>query len=102
MGLKRGELSVDPRGHVGVAEMGHERDLLHLRAGHEACIRGLEALRAKAQAVHARIHFEKNPVWLMGFVAHQPIDLGLTVHGVPQFEPRALFELARIKNAFEQ
>ena len=38
----------------------------------------------------------------MGFVAREPIDLGLAVHGVPEFEARALLELARVKDPLEQ
>ena len=99
--MKRGQLCLYAIQAIGVAEMGHHRDLLHLSASAQSGVGAFEALGGEAQAVHAGVHFQKDPMRLVGFVAREPLDLRLTVHGVPEFEARALLEFTRIKDPFE-
>ncbi|MDH6592283.1 hypothetical protein M2165_002172 [Variovorax sp. TBS-050B] len=87
---------------VGVAEVRHERDLVHLRQRVEPRPRRGEALGREAQAVHARIHLEEHALRLECLVRREHVDLLVAVHRVPEVEARAEFEVARLEHAFEQ
>ena len=87
---------------IGVAEVGHERHLVHLGQGVQAAPGGAKAARGKAQAVHARIHFQKHPLGQLGFVAAEHVDLRVAMHRVPQVQARTQLQVAGFKHAFEQ
>jgi hypothetical protein len=99
---KGGHLVGDAARPVGVGEMRHERDFLHLRQGVQARPGGAVALGREAQAVHARVHLEEHAVRHLRLVGSQPVDLGVAVHGVPQAQARAQFQVARLEHAFKQ
>ena len=82
--------------------MRHERDFVYLGQGVEARPGGAVVLGAKAQAVHAGVHFQKNALRHIGLVGREHVDLRLVVHRVPQVQARAPFQVAQLKRAFKQ
>ena len=100
--FKTGHLLGNAFGAVGVAEVRHERNLIHLGQGVQARPGRAKALRRKAQPVHAGVHFEEDPVRLVRLVQRQHVDLFVAMHRVPQVQPRAQLQVARLKSAFEQ
>ena len=101
-GVEGRHLVGDATGAVGVAEVGHERNLVHLRQRIEPGPRGAVALGREAQAVHARIHLEEHPVRHLGLVRGQHVDLLVAMHRMPQAQARAQLQVARLEHAFEQ
>ena len=87
---------------VGIAEMRHQRYLVHLRQRIQPGPGRAEAVRRKAQPVHARIHLQEHAVRLLRLVHGQHVDLLIAVHRVPQVQARAQFQVARLEHAFQQ
>ena len=87
---------------VGVAEVGHQRDLVHLRQRVQPGPGGAEALRREAQPVHAGVHLEEHAVRLVRLVHGEHVDLLVAVHRVPQVQARAQLQVARLEDAFQQ
>ena len=77
-------LRVDAFGAIRIAEVRHQRDLIHLGQRIQTGPGGTQALRAEAQPVHAGIHLEEHPVRQLGLVRRQHIDLVLAMNHVPQ------------------
>ena len=88
--------------HVGIAEMGHEGDFIDLGQGVQPCVCRTKTLGCEAQTVHAAVHFQKDAVTHLGFVSCQPVDLFVTMHGMPDGQARAHFQITRLEHAFEQ
>ncbi len=85
---------------VGIAEVGDERNFVHLRQRIQAGIGGSKAVGRESKAVHAAVHLEKDAVANLGLVSGQPVDLLITVHGMPDAETRTQFQVARLEHAF--
>ena len=100
--LEHRQLRLHAAGAVGIGKMRHQRDLIDLRQRIEPRPGGAKALRREAEPVHAAVQFEKHPMRVLGLVRGQPIDLRFAVHRVPQVQPRAQLEIARLEAAFEQ
>jgi len=95
-------LVADAARTIGVAEVRHQRDFINLWQRVQPRPGGPETLGGEAQPVHARVHFQENAVRHMGFVRRQHVDLLVAMHGVPQLQPRAKFQVACFKHAFQQ
>lgn len=91
-----------PARAVGVAEVGHERNLVDLRERVETGPGGAEALGREAQAVHARVHLQEHALRLQGLVGGEHVDLLVAMHGVPEVQPRAQLQVSGVENAFQQ
>ena len=96
------QLRRDTRRAVCVAEVRHQRHLLHLRQRIDPHPGGAVALRCETKSVHAGIHFQENPVRRVRLVRRQQIDLLFAVHRVPQIQSRAQLQVTRVECAFEQ
>ncbi len=73
--MKQGHGSAYAFVAIGITEMRHQRNFIDLGQRIQARPSGSESLRGKTQAVHARVHFEKDPMWLMGFMHCQHVNL---------------------------
>ncbi len=87
---------------VGIGEVRHQRDLVDLRQARQAHPGRAEARAGEAQPVHARVELDKDMMRPGGLVGGEPVDLLVAVHHVPEVEPRAGLEVARLEAAFEQ
>jgi hypothetical protein len=96
------ELVGDAARAVGVAEVGHERDLVDLRQRVEPGPGGAEALGREAQAVHAGVHLEEHALRLERLVRGEHVDLLVAVHAVPQVQARAQLQVAGVEHALQQ
>ena len=87
---------------VGITEVRHERNLVHLRQCVQPRPGGAKAVGLEAQPVHAAVHFEEHALRQLRFVGSQHVDLFIAMNDVPQTQTRTQLEVARFKNAFEQ
>jgi hypothetical protein len=101
-GVERGHLVRNAARPVGIAEMGHERDLVHLRQRVQTRPGSAIALRREPQAVHARVQLEEHAVRHLRLVGRQHVDLLVAVHGMPQRQARAQLQVARLEHALQQ
>mmetsp|Transcript_16038 Transcript_16038/g.30226 ORF Transcript_16038/g.30226 Transcript_16038/m.30226 type:complete len:250 (+) Transcript_16038:151-900(+) len=105
-GLVGGELVGDAvlaeAQRVGVGEVRHQPDLVDLGQGLQPGIGRAEGGRPEAEPVHARVQLQEHPVRLVGLVHGQPVDLLLAMHRVPELEPRAQLQVARLEHALQQ
>ena len=101
-GFKDRDLVGDTARAVGVGKVRHQRNLFHLRQRIEPGPGGAEGGGCEAQAVHAAVELEEDPLRQLGLVRGEPVDLFGAVHCVPQMQARAELEVARLEHAFKQ
>ena len=102
-GLDKGlDLMADAARAVGVGEVRHQRDLVDLGQRIQPRPGAAQVRCGEAQAVHAAVHLQEDAVRLVRLVRGQPVDLLVAVHDMPEVQPRAQLEVARLEAAFQQ
>jgi hypothetical protein len=96
------ELRPDAAGAVGVGEMRHQRDALHLRVHAQRVVGRPQPLDAETKAVHAAVHLEVDVDLALELAALQDLDL----LGVVDHRRKGVLvqrrEVAGLEEAFEQ
>ena len=87
---------------IGIAEVGDEGNFIHLGQLVQACPGRSEAHRGKSQAVHSTVQFDEYSMRDLCFVAAEHVDLFIAMHGVPQVQTRAEFQIAGFKHTFQK
>ena len=101
-GVKPGKLRGNAFGAVRIAEMRHQRNFVNLGQCAEPGPGVAVTLGHKAQAVHTRVHFQKNAVRHLRFMGSQHVDLFVAMHHMPQPQAGAQLQVTRFKTAFQQ
>ena len=83
-GVEASHLLCNTSRTVRVAKVGHQRDFIDLCQGIEPRPRRTKGIGREPEAVHPRVELQKYAVCHLRLVGCKPVNLFITVHGMPQ------------------